>query len=342
MRRGGAIVLPTTTSQAEPHKRAKQNTGANCLRKRWNVFPSLESSPMIRFQCPTCRKVLKAPDHGAGRKIPCPRCGQRLQIPFPVQHKTILGQFVSDPTAPSPVQPSAIKPAGAVPSHGQVLIDCPCCKRPVQVHKEAILLGRWVECPKCRMGFAASMDEVLPASCTLAAPPSPTPPSVSRQPPCDPPARRDRLDRTDHRPRTGKKTWKRQPAHRSPHAGWMPTAIAIAACLSVFPVCLGASILKTSARNDAWRRGELYLRPTVHDAVRSELRARDNLDRELAWWGTDARTFWTSFFCFWLALSFGLIITSFCLWNRQSVPGRVLTIAASVMLLPCTCCCLTW
>lgn len=36
---------------------------------------------MIRFRCPTCRKVLKAPDDRAGRKIECPGCGQRLQIP---------------------------------------------------------------------------------------------------------------------------------------------------------------------------------------------------------------------------------------------------------------------
>jgi hypothetical protein len=57
---------------------------------------------MIRFACPTCRKVLKAPEHGAGRKISCPRCGQRLLIPppIPVQNKTVLGQSMPDSTAP--------------------------------------------------------------------------------------------------------------------------------------------------------------------------------------------------------------------------------------------------
>jgi DNA-directed RNA polymerase subunit RPC12/RpoP len=36
---------------------------------------------MIRFECPTCHKRLKAPPSGAGREISCPRCGQRLLVP---------------------------------------------------------------------------------------------------------------------------------------------------------------------------------------------------------------------------------------------------------------------
>jgi hypothetical protein len=38
-----------------------------------------------------------------------------------------------------------------------------------------------------------------------------------------------------------------------------------------------------------------------------------------------------------VALSFGLLITSFCFWNRHNVPGRVLTITASILLIPCFC-----
>ena len=40
---------------------------------------------MIRFICSRCQKRLKAPDHGAGRNISCPRCGRRLLIPPPVR-----------------------------------------------------------------------------------------------------------------------------------------------------------------------------------------------------------------------------------------------------------------
>ena len=38
---------------------------------------------MIRFQCPACNIILQGSDTQAGTKIPCPKCGQRLQIPRP-------------------------------------------------------------------------------------------------------------------------------------------------------------------------------------------------------------------------------------------------------------------
>ena len=39
---------------------------------------------MIRFQCPKCGKVLKAPDNSAGRKGSCSRCKKRLLVPLPL------------------------------------------------------------------------------------------------------------------------------------------------------------------------------------------------------------------------------------------------------------------
>lgn len=53
---------------------------------------------MIRFSCPSCGKILKVPDHGAGRKVACPRCGQHLLVPPPVrsQNQTMLGQALPD------------------------------------------------------------------------------------------------------------------------------------------------------------------------------------------------------------------------------------------------------
>jgi hypothetical protein len=60
---------------------------------------------MIRFGCPTCNKVIKAPDEGAGRKIPCPRCGQLLVIPAPLhqKNKAIRGLLLPEPEAVEPV-----------------------------------------------------------------------------------------------------------------------------------------------------------------------------------------------------------------------------------------------
>lgn len=67
---------------------------------------------MIRFKCPACQKILKAPDEGAGRKINCPKCGQRMLIPAlerpATTTKTMLGQFAPSP-APIPTAPSLVE-----------------------------------------------------------------------------------------------------------------------------------------------------------------------------------------------------------------------------------------
>jgi len=65
---------------------------------------------MIRFECPTCQKVLKTSDNKAGRKILCPRCGQHLVIPPPynIQNKAILGKSLP---LDSPASASALVPS---------------------------------------------------------------------------------------------------------------------------------------------------------------------------------------------------------------------------------------
>jgi prepilin-type processing-associated H-X9-DG protein len=63
---------------------------------------------MIRIQCPACNTVLKASQHGAGRKISCPQCGQRLLIPNPVQpvNRAVLGEVIPS-SAHSPAEATA-------------------------------------------------------------------------------------------------------------------------------------------------------------------------------------------------------------------------------------------
>ena len=36
---------------------------------------------MIRFHCPLCDKILKAPDEKAGAAVVCPRCQERSVVP---------------------------------------------------------------------------------------------------------------------------------------------------------------------------------------------------------------------------------------------------------------------
>src|SRR5579875_3207583 len=110
---------------------------------------------MIHFACPACSKTLKAPDHGAGSKVKCPNCGQRLLVPPPVraQNKTILGQsipnpddFPSSPRKPAPQQ-----------SSGQAPTECPTCHTTFFVPEQ--MIGRMVNCPKCQTTFAALPDD---------------------------------------------------------------------------------------------------------------------------------------------------------------------------------------
>ena len=70
---------------------------------------------MIRFSCPVCRVVLSVDDKRAGRKAPCPKCGQRLQVPFPIRNKTILGKpVVASGVADVPGPETSATPVGVV------------------------------------------------------------------------------------------------------------------------------------------------------------------------------------------------------------------------------------
>lgn len=64
---------------------------------------------MIRFTCPRCQAIIKAPDNKAGDKAPCPGCGQRLQVPappIPPPTKTVIGQGLTTSPAPGGTNPS--------------------------------------------------------------------------------------------------------------------------------------------------------------------------------------------------------------------------------------------
>jgi hypothetical protein len=48
---------------------------------------------MFQFRCPRCQSTVVASNEVAGAKMPCPTCGQRLQVPVP-RNKTVLAEFV--------------------------------------------------------------------------------------------------------------------------------------------------------------------------------------------------------------------------------------------------------
>lgn len=120
---------------------------------------------MIRFQCPTCLKNLKAPDDGGGHKTHCPRCGQRLFVPPPFQaparNKTIMGQPQSSPpewldefrAAEGKSKP----PSEPQQPSGHALFECPTCHTTFNIPEQ--MIGRMVDCPKCQTTFAALSDD---------------------------------------------------------------------------------------------------------------------------------------------------------------------------------------
>jgi DNA-directed RNA polymerase subunit RPC12/RpoP len=76
-----------------------------------------EPEAMIRYTCARCQKSLESPVSFAGRKINCPNCNQRLQIPQPSTpsttppiNKTILASE-EGPFAPAHAPPASQVPA---------------------------------------------------------------------------------------------------------------------------------------------------------------------------------------------------------------------------------------
>jgi DNA-directed RNA polymerase subunit RPC12/RpoP len=80
------------------------------------VYRKANEVTMIRFACPTCKKVLQAESQQAGQKVACPGCGQRLQIPAPPRNKTVLGSLVAENEAAAQLAASPVEGAGSKPA----------------------------------------------------------------------------------------------------------------------------------------------------------------------------------------------------------------------------------
>lgn len=70
---------------------------------------------MIRFACPSCGKVYKAPDENAGRKTVCKQCNALVVIPDQAVREVVQGvPLPTNPageTAPAPIKPPPQRPA---------------------------------------------------------------------------------------------------------------------------------------------------------------------------------------------------------------------------------------
>src|SRR5262249_47435395 len=113
--------------------------------------PVTKGLPVIQYSCPACQVVLEAQDNMAGKKIICPKCGQRLLIPSPTRNKTILGQLLSDPAPSTSLSLPGTQPPFALPPPGSLLVNCPGCRFPVMISSEVV--GRRVGCSICGTAF---------------------------------------------------------------------------------------------------------------------------------------------------------------------------------------------
>lgn len=89
---------------------------------------------MINFNCPKCKKKIKAPDAVAGRNVPCPSCNARIDVPksdAPVEPvaKPVSSNLFDDSDLnlqPAPIPPAPPAPPPPVQSLGDLgLSDVP-------------------------------------------------------------------------------------------------------------------------------------------------------------------------------------------------------------------------
>ena len=80
---------------------------------------------MIRFGCPRCKAVLERPDSDAGSKLSCPSCQQRLQIPLPPEHKTVVGNLMGAESAGIKAGPLTGSKPPAIPPEPRPLTTLP-------------------------------------------------------------------------------------------------------------------------------------------------------------------------------------------------------------------------
>ena len=94
---------------------------------------------MVRFACPQCNSVHEFPDQQVGKKVDCPTCGQRLQIPSPKmqmpRNKTVLGSLLAPFVRVKPVPKVA---------------TCPVCRQKLKIPEKHIDKAT---CPTCRTEF---------------------------------------------------------------------------------------------------------------------------------------------------------------------------------------------
>jgi transcription elongation factor Elf1 len=118
----------------------------------------LPSGPLlhIRFECPTCLSVIKAPRSVAGKKSNCPNCGERVRIPVPDEQDDSPIEIIED-SGPRALELktdiAADAPAPSAPvlpeePESHVHFACPHCGSSIKAPRATA--GKKSTCPSCK------------------------------------------------------------------------------------------------------------------------------------------------------------------------------------------------
>jgi DNA-directed RNA polymerase subunit RPC12/RpoP len=85
------------------------------------ITQSLAETPTIGYQCPRCKLSLESPCSVSGKKLNCPGCGQRLQVPKPLPAATLIAPLAvsSLPATPRPSEAVGPEDADAIACAGK-------------------------------------------------------------------------------------------------------------------------------------------------------------------------------------------------------------------------------
>ncbi len=115
-----------------------------------------QENDTIHCRCPGCKKALEAPIQTAGKKINCPDCGQRLQIPaapspVPVKTVTVSAPVSAPPPLSSPTRKKAkVVKSVSLPARSEKPENCLECGVDVTQRK------RIQTCPDCGSLFCSA------------------------------------------------------------------------------------------------------------------------------------------------------------------------------------------
>jgi hypothetical protein len=185
-----------------------------------------------------------------------------------------------------------------------IRVSCPRCHSVVSGPDAAA--GQVLPCPKCRTQLQVPASAFPTA--TPVAPPAPSTPLV----------------------RMTAGEWVQFLAGTEP-ATRVPFWIAVAAFLSLLLPCLAAHFLASSSPR--FGGGELK----NYDIVLDEDGIPRQLTKEDIRYMIAVRRICLVAFGATLLLSMVLTTTSLCLWNRQMLAGRIISVGTAAFLLPCVC-----